>query len=338
MGSTKFILGMRDQFFNELYKLFQEDPQAVFITADNGAPTLDQFARDFPDRFFNVGIAEQQLIGMACGMAFEGKKVYVYAIAPFVSLRCYEQVKLDVCAMNLPIVLIGVGAGYAYDIMGPSHHTVEDVSIMRALPNLKIYSMADGSSAGELAALVHHDRSPQYIRFDRAGLPEVYAERGIDIGEGLTQLRSGSDLCIVTSGVMVHQALTAADLLHQSAGLNVGVIDVFRLKPLNGEALKKHLHNVARVVTLEEHLLAGGLGSLVAEWMIDEDLRMPTMRIGQDDRFVFDYGGRKAIWEKYGLDVGAVVARIAGWMRGESGKAVKVPRPEAHGVPQGTAY
>lgn len=338
MGSTKFILGMRDQFFNELYKLFQEDPQAIFITADNGAPTLDQFARDFPDRFFNVGIAEQQLIGMACGMAFEGKKVYVYAIAPFVSLRCYEQVKLDVCAMNLPIVLIGVGAGYAYDIMGPSHHTVEDVSIMRALPNLKIYSMADGTSAAELASVVHHDRSPQYIRFDRAGLPEVYAGRRIEIAQGLTQLRSGDDVCILTSGVMVHQALAAADLLHESAGLNVGVIDVFRLKPLNGHALKQYLKNVARIVTLEEHLLAGGLGSLVAEWMIDEDRHIPTMRIGQDDRFVFDYGGRQAIWEKYGLDVGAVVSRIAGWVRGDHEKAKGVQPVSTHMAPHGAAY
>lgn len=320
MGSTKFILGMRDRYFNELYKIFQRDPQAVFITADNGAPTLDQFARDFPDRFINVGIAEQQLIGMACGMAFEGKKVYVYAIAPFVSLRCYEQVKLDVCAMNLPIVLIGVGAGYAYDIMGPSHHTVEDVSIMRALPNLKVYTMADGSSAAALAEVVHQDRAPQYIRFDRAGIPEVYASRPVAIEEGMTQLRDGQDVCIIASGVMVHTALAVADILRQTSQLNVGVIDAFRIKPMNVEFLKQALHNVERVVTLEEHLLAGGLGSAVAELFIDHDLHIPTMRIGQDDRFVFDYGGRNAIWEKYGLDVGAVATRIMKWVKGESAR------------------
>jgi transketolase len=319
MGETKFILGMRDRYFNELYKIFQRDRQAVFITADNGAPTLDQFARDFPDRFFNVGIAEQQLIGMACGMAFEGKKVYTYAIAPFVSLRCYEQVKLDVCAMNLPIVLIGVGAGYAYDIMGPSHHTVEDISIMRALPNLKVYSMADGSSAAELAGLVHEDSSPQYIRFDRAGIPEVYASRPITIAAGLSELRQGRDVTIVATGVMVHTALAAADLLRQTNNLNVGVIDAFRIKPLNTDLLRQSLANTERIVTLEEHLLAGGLGGAVAEFLVDHDVRVPTLRIGQDDRFVFDYGGRKAIWEKYGLDVGAVAARIVRWMGGEAG-------------------
>ncbi len=334
MGSTKFILGMRDRFFNELYTLFQRDPQAVFITADNGAPTLDQFAQSFPDRFINVGIAEQQLIGMACGMAFEGKKVYAYAIAPFVSLRCYEQVKLDVCAMNLPIVLIGVGAGYAYDIMGPSHHTVEDISIMRALPNLKVYSMADGSSASELASVVHRDPSPQYIRFDRAGLPEVYASRPIEIADGVTQLRQGHDVCILATGVMVHTALAAADLLRQTNNLSVGVIDVFRIKPLNTTLLRDYLSQVERVVTLEEHLLAGGLGSALAELFIDHDIRIPTMRIGQDDRFVFDYGGRNAIWEKYGLDVGAVTARILKWMQSGSPSAAaphgSAPLLEAH--------
>lgn len=318
MGTTQFILGMRDRYFQELYTIFQRDPQAVFITADNGAPTLDQFARDFPDRFFNVGIAEQQLIGMACGMAFEGKKVYAYAIAPFVSLRVYEQVKLDVCAMNLPIVLIGVGAGYAYDIMGPSHHTVEDISIMRALPNLKVYGMADGSSAAELASIVHQDQSPQYIRFDRAGLPEIYTSRSVTIADGLTQLRKGQDVCIIATGVMVHTALAVADLLQQTNNLRVGVIDLFRIKPLNAALLRQYLRDVGRVVTLEEHLLAGGLGSAIAELFVDHGVHLPMMRIGQQDRFVFDYGGRKAIWEKYGLDVGAVTARIVKWVGGGS--------------------
>ena len=131
MGSAKFTIGMRDAYFEGLYEIFKRDENAVFITADNGAPSLDKFAKEFPKQYYNVGIAEQQLIGMACGLDFEGKKVYTYAIAPFVTLRCYEQNKLDVCAMNLPIVNLGVGAGYAYDIMGPSHHTAEDISIMR---------------------------------------------------------------------------------------------------------------------------------------------------------------------------------------------------------------
>lgn len=312
-SSTKFILGMRDAFFNALFDIFRKDKNAVFITADNGAPTLDQFAEQLPGQFYTVGIAEQQLIGLACGMAFEGKKVYTYAIAPFVTLRCYEQNKLDVCAMNLPIVNLGVGTGYAYDIMGPSHHTVEDISIMRALPNMVIYSPADGVVAAQLAQQTYKDASPQYVRFDRAGIPDLYQGRKLNLSDGMIRCREGKDVCILATGIMVHQALKAADRLAEQ-GLEVGVLDLFRLKPIDKELLFRHLEGVERVVTLEEHLLAGGLGSAIAEIFIDEGYFVPTLRIGQDDRFVFDYGGRQVIWEKYGLDVASVSDRIASWL------------------------
>ncbi len=312
---TKFIMGMRDEYFTKLYEIFKTDPKAVFITADNGAPTLDQFATDFPDRYFNVGIAEQQLVGMAAGMAFEGFKVYAYAIAPFVTLRCYEQNKLDICAMNLPVVNLGVGAGYAYDIMGPSHHTVEDISIMRALPNLDIYNPCDGVSAAELVDTVHQSRRPTYVRFDRAGLPAVHSAGTIDVHSGLHVLRTGADLTILTTGVMVHNALQVADQLREGWGLEVGVVDMFRLKPVNSALLLKHLERTRQVLTLEEHLLAGGLGSIVAEIFVDADFRRPLLRVGQDDKFVFEYGGRQAIWEEYGLDVPGVTRKAVQWLK-----------------------
>jgi transketolase len=313
VSSTKFIIGMRDSFFDELFKLFGANPNAVFIAADNGAPTLDKFVTDLPGQFFTVGIAEQQLIGMACGMAFEGRKVYTYAIAPFVTLRCIEQNKLDMCAMNLPIVNVGVGAGYAYDIMGPSHHTVEDVSMMRALPNLVIYSPCDSISAAALAPVTFHDPRPQYIRFDRAGLPDIYKGRKEKFADGVVSIRPGQQIAIVANGVMVHQALRVAEALEKK-GLNIGVIDLLRLKPINHDLLLKHLNGVTHVVTLEEHLLAGGMGSAVAEFFVDEGVSKRILRIGQDDRFVFDYGGREAIWELYGLDVPGISKRILKWL------------------------
>ncbi len=312
MSTTKFIMGMRDAFFESLYKIFLKDKNAVFITADNGAPTLDKFAENLPDQFFNVGIAEQQLIGMASGMAFEGKKVYTYAIAPFITLRCYEQNKLDICAMNLPIVNIGIGAGYAYDIMGPTHHTVEDISIMRALPNMVIHSPADSTAAAALAHASYINPSPQYIRFDRAGSPELYQGQSINIDDGLIHVRKGSDLYIIATGIMVHQALKVSDRMKES-GVDVGVLDLCRIKPINKTLLLKYIQNVEQVVTLEEHLLAGGMGSAIIEIFIDAGFYKPTLRIGQDDRFVFDLGGREAIWEKYHLDVPGITKRITEW-------------------------
>lgn len=315
MGDTKFIMGMRDVFFTELYRIFREDKNCVLITAENGAPTLDQFAKDFPKQYYNVGIAEQQMIGMACGMAFEGKKVYTYAIAPFVTIRCYDQNKLDMCAMNLPIVNLGVGAGYAYDIMGPSHHTVEDISVMRALPNLVIYSPSDGVTAGALVKMSYEDKTPQYIRFDRAGIPNLYEDRKVNFEEGMTQVvgQDTSDVTIIATGVMVHNALKVAKNLEEK-GVRVSVVDLFKLKPIDANVLVRYVKGSRLLVTYEEHLLSGGMGSAVLEVLSDSDFRIPTLRIGQGDRFVFDYGGREVIWEKYGLDVLSVTKKVLSWL------------------------
>lgn len=316
MSSTQFIIGMRDAFFTGLYEIFKKDKNCIFITADNGAPTLDRFAKDFPKQYYNVGIAEQQLIGMACGMAFEGKKVYTYAIAPFVTIRCYDQNKLDMCAMNLPIINLGVGAGYAYDIMGPSHHMVEDISVMRTLPNLVMYGPSDVTTARALVDISYQNPSPQYIRFDRAGIPDLYEGQNIHFEDGLVQAYGNgtSDVTIIATGIMVHNALKVAKNLQQQ-GIRASVIDLFRLKPINQELLLELIKNSRSLVTMEEHLLAGGMGSAVIEILSDRDVKIPTLRIGQDDRFVFDYGGREVIWEKYGLDVASVTQKVSSWLK-----------------------
>lgn len=314
MAKGKFTYGMRDAFFDALYRIAKRDRNLIIVSADNGAPTLDQFAAKLKSQFFTVGIAEQQMIGMAAGLALEGKKVYTYAIAPFITARVYEQIKLDLCAMNLPIVNIGVGAGYAYDIMGPTHHTVEDISIMRALPNMTIYSPADSVTAAALAPISYRVNTPQYIRFDRAGIPSLYEGRKVDFSQGLVSVKPGKDLAIVATGIMVHQALKVRTLLAEQ-GCDAAVVDLFRVKPVNKELLFSLIRKAPRVVTMEEHVLAGGMGGMIAEWFVDEGIEKPLLRIGQNDRFAFEYGGREVIWKTYGLDVDSVVDRIHKWRR-----------------------
>lgn len=309
--ATPLIIGMRDAYFKELYKIFRQDKNTVLLSADNGAPTIDAIS-ELPGQFRNVGIAEQQMIGMACGLALEGRRVWVYAIDPFVTFRCLEFIKLDMCAMDLPIVALGVGAGYAYDIMGPTHHAVGAVATMRVWPNLKVYSVADSVTAAALAPISYEDRCPQYIRFDRAGIPDLYHDRTIDFREGLVCAKPGTDIYIVAHGIMVHQALKIADILSTS-GIEVGVIDLFRLKPVNTPRLLEYLQSVPRVVSLEEDYLQGGMGSILAEIIVDHGLNLPLLRIGQGDRFVFDLGGREAIWRRYGLDVSGNAAKITEW-------------------------
>jgi transketolase len=316
-SATPRIIGMRDAFFNALFEIFRQDKNCVMITADNGAPSLDQFARQLSGQFVQVGIAEQQMFGMAAGLAVEGKKVFCYAIAPFVTTRVHEFIKLDVCAMNLPIVLLGVGAGFAYDIMGPSHHTVEDISIMRCLPNLTIWSPADSVTAAALAEESYRQRGPQYIRFDRAGIPDIY--RGdippqLGIGYDLVEWPdSAKDVVIISTGVMVHESIKASRAL-AADGIKCGVIDLFRLTPVDAGLLLDDLMEADRVVTLEEHFLAGGLGSVIAEIFVDNGITKPLKRIGMPPEFTFTYGGREEIWKRHKLDAASVAETIRKWV------------------------
>jgi transketolase len=309
MSTPKFIIGMRDAFFNELYEIAKKDKNVIMITADNGAPSLDQFSQNLPNQFFTVGIAEQQLIGMACGMAVEGKKVYTYAIAPFVTTRVHEFNKLCLGAMNLPIVNLGVGAGYAYDIMGPTHHTTEDITIMRSIPNMTVHSPADSTTAANLAKISYDDPSPQYIRFDRTGIPDLYSDKKVDFNQGLIKVKEGEDLCIIATGVMVHQAIEVAAELEKE-GIKAGIIDLHRVKPIDKDFLIKNIQRYPQIVTMEEHLLAGGMGSAIAEIFVDEGISTPILRIGQDDKFVFELGGREEIWKAHGLDVPGILKQI----------------------------
>lgn len=322
-SSTPFIIGMRDAYFDALYQIFKKDKNAVFVTADNGAPTLDKFASDFPDQYYQVGIAEQQMMGMAAGLAVEGRKVYTYAIAPFVSQRIAEFVKLDQCAMNMPIVNLGIGAGFSYDIMGPTHHTVEDIALMRSYPNLKIYSPSDAFLGRQLAEYCHRDPAPQYIRFDRAGIPNLYNDKTLNIADGMAVLKTANGdkqkrVIIFSTARMVHNALAAAEQLSQTAGTNPTVVDVFRLKPINLKMLASLVEQHSHIVTYEEHYLNGGLGSIIVEALIDNSPKgfpKPVLRIGVPDVFTFDMGGRQLIWKKYGLDSDSAAKKITAWIK-----------------------
>lgn len=309
--STPRIIGMRDAFFERLFELFKADERCFFITADNGAPTMDRFAQELPERFATVGIAEQQMLGMAAGLAIEGFKVYCYAIAPFVTTRVHEQVKLDLCAHDLDVCLVGVGAGYAYDVMGPSHHTIEDISILRVYRSMHIWSPPDTPTARALADLTHARHGPQYVRLDRTGLPDLPSARLASSPDGVRVfgLESGTNVCVVSTGAMTHVALDVAKRLGDR-GLSTRVVDVFAVGPDVESALLDVTAKAGKIVTLEEHVLAGGFGSWVLEVLNDADRLQSVVRLGVPGTFTFDYGGREAIREKYELTAAQVTERI----------------------------
>jgi len=304
---------MRDAFFDALYELAKRDRNIVVVSADMGAPSLDQFRRDLASQFVNVGIAEASMVTVAAGLALNGKRVFTYAIMPFATARCYELIKVDFSLMNLPVTTVGIGAGFSYEDSGPTHHSTEDITIMRALPNMIIFSPSDYVMAAKLAEVVCQIPGPTYIRLDRQMLPRLYdPKQSLTFSEGLASLKTGKDVCIIATGNMVHNALAIADKLAESS-IEAGVIDLYRLKPVNEELLLDLIASSPKLVTLEEHLLIGGLGSAVAEMLVDHGQTIPLKRFGIPDKYVYAYGGREHIQRICGIDVETVTKAIREW-------------------------
>lgn len=292
----------RDAFFDTLYDIALINKDVVVVSADMGAPSLDKFRAHLPGQYVNVGIAEQQAIAVSAGLALEGKKVFTYAIAPFITLRCYEQIRLELAAMNIPVTIVGVGAGMSYNDSGPTHHTVEDIALLRILPNMKVHIMTDSVMAAAFARLSLDSTSPSYIRLDRKRLPEVYYKETKDaqFSGGLiaTFNRVREQHYIIACGNMVHTALQVAKEIDST-----GVIDLYTL-PINVPLFLDMIRGAKQLFTLEEHTLPGGLGSAVCEVLADNGISIPVKRLGLDfsKGYCYRYGGREQLQKLYGLD------------------------------------
>jgi transketolase len=305
----------RDAFWNKIYELAKKDKDIVIITADMGAPSLDKFRKNLSSQFVNVGIAEQNAITLAAGLTLAGKKVFTYAIAPFITLRCLEQIRVENAIMKIPITIVGVGVGFGYEDSGPTHHLIEDVAIMRTMPNIRIDNITDNVMAEYFARQCCKKKTiTDYIRLDRLTHPDIY-DRFTDFSEGLIVAREGGDYYIISAGSMIPTALeTAAEL--SRGKIKIGVIDIFSL-PVNGKKLSAILKKTKKIVCLEEHFLPGGLGSAVAEVLCDNGLPIPLKRIGipLDKGYCYKYGGREVIREYYGIDKRTAIAKIKNFIQ-----------------------
>ncbi len=312
---------MRDAFIVAVTERMAADPSLIFLSADFGSPKLDILAQRFPERFINVGIAEQNLINVAAGLALEGHAVVAYAIAPFLTMRCYEQVRVNLCLLSqvrpMNVTLAGVGAGYSYDVSGPTHQALEDLSIMRVLPNLGVYSPADSATARVLAQQLLPETGIRYLRMDGKELPDVAeAPTVAELRQGFRFLRRGQGVTLVATGYMVHKALEAADLLAQQQGVQAAVIDIMALSPLDGQALGAALAGCPAVLSLEEGFVGkGGLDAALREilWPVAGQTRFKGL--GLPHHYRFDIGGRDSLLAAVGLGpeqiAGQAVALLA---------------------------
>jgi transketolase len=306
---------MRNAYIKTIYELARDNDKIFSLIADIGAYLMRDFKRDFPERCFNLGIAESNMIGVAAGLALSKKIPFVYTITPFVTLRCYDHIRVDVCYQNLNVKIVGVGCGISYAKLGASHHSLVDIAAMRALPNMTVLSPADPLEAGRIIGLAAEYEGPVYIRLALTGEPDVHSgDNGeYQIGKGQV-LREGNDAAIIATGVMVHNALAAAADL-QAKGLNCRVINIHTIKPVDKEIILKAVEETRAIVTLEEHSIIGGLGSAVAEVLAEEkNNRVYFKRIGFEDTFCLDYGKRPCLQEKYGLSAAFITKEIQGML------------------------
>lgn len=308
-------LTQRDAFWKRIYELAKTDRRIVVVSEDMGAPALDDFRLDLPAQFVNVGIAEQNGLLVAGGLALEGKRPFVYAIAPFVGLRCLEQIRVTNSIMHIPVTIVGVGAGFGYEDSGPTHHLTEDIAVMRAFPDIDIFTPADGMTAAATAELAcKGPAATRYVRLDRQPMPELYTNtKAPDFDRGFAVLREGADGCILATGIMTHTALQVAKRL-AARKKQYSVVDVFRL-PANEPELVRVLDGCRHIVTIEEHFLPGGFGSYILEMLNDNRLAVPVQRIGlpMSKGYCYVYGGRNLIHRYYGVETDQVVKAVVCW-------------------------
>ncbi len=304
----------RDAVFGELYDIALKDRNVILLMGDTGVQKFVDFKKNLPNQFFNVGIAEQNMMSVASGLALAGKHVFVFGISNFITLRCFEQIKIDICSMNLPVTILGMGTGYGYSSDGFTHHVTEDVSVMRVLPNMTIWSPSDCAMMAQVVHLAYKKSSPSYIRIDKGSFPDIYGNGSQDFTDGLAVLESGKDLTIIATSIMVGQALIVADELAKY-GVHAGVVDLYRLKPVNKALLVKSVENSKRIVTLEEHTVMGGLGSIVCETLADCGVSKPVKRFGIDDKSRSEIGSREWLRKLDGLDIPSVSKAILEWIK-----------------------
>lgn len=311
----RWIKGMRDAFFSSLYILAKKDKNLILITADTGAICHNQFTNNLSNQYINVGIAEQNMIGIAAGLAMSGKKVYVYAIIPFATTRCYEQIRVDLCCMNLPVTVVGIGAGFDYSTLGPTHHGTEDIGLMRLLPNMSIYSPSDSVMAGLLAKTCYKQPGPKYIRLDREGLPLLYRnEKEINMPAGFSLLKKGKDLYIISTGRMVYEALNIAKALSRYS-ISAGVIDLFKIKPVEVRNFRSVIKETGYIATLEEHFITGGVGTIISEIFAGDNNALRLKSFAIPDKFCRRYGSREYLRRLNKIDVDSVTESIRKWVK-----------------------
>jgi transketolase len=308
---------MRRTCLDLVYELAKLDQRIFFVGSDLGFGTMKQFQAEMPDRFFMEGVSEANIIGVAAGLALEGKIPYVNTIATFLTRRCFEQIVLDLCLHHANVRLIGNGGGLVYAPLGPTHLAVEDLAILRACPNMTIVAPADADEMRRLMPLTVDHSGPLYIRLGKGFDPIVTTDEvPFRIGKAIP-MRRGSDALIVSTGITLKHGLQAADKLIER-GISAAVLHVHTIKPLDTETILSFAAQVPVIVSIEEHSVVGGLGSAVAEILAEADFDPAKRfrRIGVPDVFPDEYGSQASLMDRYAINTEQLISVVMALLDG----------------------
>ncbi len=301
---------MRNTIVNEIEILAGEDDKIVIVTADLGYGVLNSFAQRFPERCINVGISEQAMASIAAGLALTGQKVFTYSIGNFPTLRCIEQIRNDICYHNLNVKILAVGSGFVYGQLGMSHHATEDISAMRALPNMRVYAPADPMEAISVLHEAMKHEGPCYIRLGRGGEQNQHPSIShFDVNKGI-EICKGNDLNILCIGSILVEAKKAASQL-KGLGISAGLYSMPAIKPSARGTIERLARENKLLVTLEEHTIVGGFGGSIAEILAEMTGRCAKLcRIGLNDEFTCKVGSQEYLRDFYGVTAPKIVERI----------------------------
>lgn len=300
---------MRTAFIEEVTKLAERDKNVWLLTGDLGFSVFDDFQKKFPKQYLNVGVAEQDLISIAAGLAMSGKKVFVYSISTFMTMRPLEQIRNDLCYQNLPVFLIGGGSAFSYSTFGCTHFALEDLGLMRLLPNMAVAAPGDSLEVRALIRDVYKRNSPTYIRIAKKGEPVIHGPNDpISLGRA-SKICNGKDVSILVSGRQLSNAFSAVLALKKD-NIHCCLLSFHTIKPLDKPAIIKAAKETKGIIIVEEHFKNGGFGTAVAETLIQEGLSTPLINIGVDDEFPKGSGSQEYFLKKYGLTTGGIIKAV----------------------------
>jgi len=291
---------MRDTFIKTLLAQAKTNPEIVFITGDLGFGVIEDFQKTVPNQFINAGVSEQAMMGMAAGIASTGKRVFVYSIGNFPTLRCLEQIRNDVCLMNNPVVIVSVGAGYSYGSQGYTHHALEDIAVMRALPNMNIYIPADSIESKKITEYLCESNSPSYLRLGRSGEPDITRHLNTSMPNKIIDIIEGEDGTILFVGPIGIRVLAAEKIIRKH-GKKVSIASVPFVSDLDLEYLAAAA-NKGPIVTVEEHSNRGGFGSLILETLNSLGTTCKVKVVASKQLNLSEIGSQSFLQNQNGLD------------------------------------